>query len=111
MHLEEISLERPKVLAGIAAAQPYTMHWSNVCDFLPTCKAFHRLARACSMEDTVYFANSLNWIRYVHGVFLLDVQTMVGRGFPSLQDVIMMDQVYNPKQAEKLRMLIIRGSA
>jgi tetratricopeptide (TPR) repeat protein len=59
---------------AVAAMQPYTMSWSNVCDYFSFAD-FHALARACSAaKDTVHYAYSMNWPLRVKGASSLDFQ-------------------------------------
>ena len=71
LHLEIVDISRPKILAEIAAFNPYTMSWSNVSDY---CKPsdFHTMARQCSGKDTIHFGYSMNWPSRVFGVSVLD---------------------------------------
>lgn len=42
-------------LASVAALDPHTITWSNVCDYYPA-KDFHDMARGCSGNNTVHHA-------------------------------------------------------
>ena len=42
-------------VASVAALDPHTITWSNVCDYYPP-KDFHDMARACSGRNTVHHA-------------------------------------------------------
>lgn len=56
----------------IAANKSWTMSWSNVIDYIDYAE-FHRLARACSIHgDTLHFRYSMNWVKDVFGVNILD---------------------------------------
>ena len=56
----------------IAAANPWTMSWSNLPDYINYAD-FHRIARACSAQgDTIHFAYSMNWTCDVYGTNIMD---------------------------------------
>lgn len=61
-------------IAFIADQKPWTMSWSNLCDYI-SYEEFHRIARACSRHgDTVHFGYSMNWSLKVFGTNLIDFQ-------------------------------------
>lgn len=61
-------------VASIRSLKPYSMSWSNVCDYIEP-ETFHTMARACSApEQTVHFLHSMNWIQDVKGAFYMDHQ-------------------------------------
>ena len=45
--LEHLSLENPAAMARISALEPFTVSWSNICDY-DSFANFHAMARACS---------------------------------------------------------------
>lgn len=47
--------EDPVSIAELAALDPHTISWSNICDYCPP-KSFHDMARACSGRNTVHHA-------------------------------------------------------
>ena len=59
------------VVEDIAAMRPYTMSWSNICDYVDP-RDFHKLARACSSTDTMHFGYSMSWSTEVYGANILD---------------------------------------
>jgi len=60
------------VVPEIAARRPWTMSWSNLCDYIDL-SDFHSMARDCSRNgDTIHYGYSMNWVLNVYGVFLLD---------------------------------------
>jgi|EP00966_Prymnesium_polylepis_P048069 hypothetical protein len=62
-----------ELVSEIAALKPWTMSWSNVCDYYQA-DEFHRIARACSIHgDTIHFAYSMNWSNNVFGSHIIDV--------------------------------------
>jgi len=61
-----------EVLDDIAASKPWTISWSNLCDYVGHAD-FHRMARRCSMHgDTIHFGYSMNWTMAVFGVNIID---------------------------------------
>ena len=58
-------------LSTIAALDPHTVSWSNVCDYY-TPSEFHEMARACSGSNTVHYAYSMNWPTNVKGASIID---------------------------------------
>jgi hypothetical protein len=59
--------QRQAVHREIARMQPFTMSWSNVCDYYSPSQ-FHEMAKACSgVEDTVHYGYSMNWPSRVKG--------------------------------------------
>jgi hypothetical protein len=60
LHLCAVTPDEHAVQAEISALRPWTINWSNVPDYIAP-KAFHPLARACSVESTVHFMHSMNW--------------------------------------------------
>ena len=72
LYLSEVSLSAPKLLAEIVGWKPWSLLWSNVCDYT-SCADFHRLARACSgPAGTKHFAYSMNWPHSIKGAWLID---------------------------------------
>ena len=61
-----------KTLASIAALDPYTITWSNVCDYYQP-KEFHEMARKCSGSNTIHHAYSMNWAQQIKGTFAIDL--------------------------------------
>ena len=71
LNLKLVSLEHKKTIEEIRALNPWTISWSNVCDYFKSSE-FHRMARDCSGEDTLHFAYSMNWPKRVFGASVLD---------------------------------------
>lgn len=66
------------IVDEIAALSPRTISWSNIPDyFTPT--QFHRLARLCSVQGTLHWASSMNWVSKVRGAFLMDYESATTR--------------------------------
>ena len=61
----------------IAALKPYTMSWSNVCDYF-TPVEFHKIARRCSAHNTLHFAYTMNWPTCIFGASVLDYLNLRG---------------------------------
>lgn len=60
------------VVDFISSHKPWTMSWSNICDYVDY-SDFHRMARRCSAHgDTIHFGYSMNWVQIVFGVFIFD---------------------------------------
>ena len=60
------------VIDDIAARKPWTMSWSNLCDYIDYAD-FHQMARHCSVHgDTIHFGYSMNWVHTVYGVNIID---------------------------------------
>ena len=60
------------VVDEVASMKPWTMSWSNVCDYM-SYSEFHRIARQCSVYgDTIHFGYSMNWVQRTQGAFLFD---------------------------------------
>ena len=87
LNLEIVDISRPKILAEIAALNPYTISWSNICDY---CKPadFHDMARQCSGKDTIHFGYSMNWPTRVFGVSMLDYAADKKEGRDFLEEFI-----------------------
>lgn len=87
LHLAEVSLEHPELLAGIAGRNPWLVFWNNVGDYSRTCAEFHRLARSCSgLDDTMHHAYSMNWVFSVKGTFLSDKEMELS--FEEIKNII-----------------------
>lgn len=60
------------VVEFISSRKPWTMSWSNICDYVDY-SDFHQMARRCSAHgDTIHFGYSMNWVQIVFGVFIFD---------------------------------------
>ena len=55
----------------IKSLKPYTMSWSNLCDYFKP-ETFHKLVLACSDYETVHYGHSMNWVTEVYGTNLMD---------------------------------------
>lgn len=73
VYCEEVGLDNPTLLDEIRHVHsPYSMSWSNICDYLAPA-AFHAIARHCSVgNNTVHFGYSMNWPLEVKGTFTGD---------------------------------------
>ena len=71
INFELVNLSKTNVIKKIASLNPYTISWSNVCDYYRA-QDFHRMAKMCSGENTLHFAYSMNWPRFVFGTSMLD---------------------------------------
>lgn len=70
------------MIKEIALRKPWTMSWSNLCDYCDYTE-FHRMARSCSPHgDTIHFGYSMNWVLIVYGVNIIDFS---GRQFAELR--------------------------
>ena len=87
LNLEIVDISRPKILADIAALNPYTMSWSNICDYLKPAE-FHAMARQCSGKDTIHFGYSMNWPTRVFGTSVLDYAANKKEGSTILEEVL-----------------------
>ena len=69
--LAMIDTRNTELLEEIRRAQPYSISWSNVCDYMsPT--DFHAIARAVSNSETVHYVHSCNWTTVVYGTDVYD---------------------------------------
>ena len=78
--LEHLSPENSAALSRVSALLPFSMSWSNFCDYM-TFADFHAVARACSApggQNTVHYGYSMNWTRYTKGCSVLDYISMPG---------------------------------
>jgi hypothetical protein len=74
IHYKIVDLKYPEVVREISASNPYTMNWSNVCDYFHP-QIFSRLAKACSgSEDTVHCMYSMNWSTSCYGSHIFDIR-------------------------------------
>lgn len=69
--VELICAKIQDVLEDVVDARPWTMSWSNVLDYMKH-RDFHQMARACSVNETVHFAYSMNWTNSVFGTYIID---------------------------------------
>lgn len=70
--LGSISKENVALMGEIRALSPWSMSWSNVCDYI-TPTDFHYIARHCSgPSDTMHFGYSMNWTMETMGTSILD---------------------------------------
>lgn len=67
-----VGLDSPETLGEISALEPYTMSWSNVCDYFHP-RDFFAIARRCSAKGkTTHYAYSMNWVQGMYGTNVLD---------------------------------------
>ena len=78
LNFKLISLENKNAVNEISSLNPYSISWSNVCDYMKP-KDFHNLARKCSGKNTTHFAYSMNWPQRVHGSNVLDFKFNDGK--------------------------------
>ena len=72
MKLAAVTPDAKAVQAEIHTLQPYTMSWSNVCDYMHPAD-FHALARGCSApKETVHYLHSMNWTIEVKGASCIE---------------------------------------
>ncbi|KAK9804206.1 hypothetical protein WJX72_001253 [[Myrmecia] bisecta] len=84
-------------LAAIRSVKPYSISWSNVCDYYSP-KAFHAMAKACSApEDTVHYLHTMNWVRDVKGSCHLDYMMAYNR--PDLTKFMLEDMLKGAQDA------------
>lgn len=69
-----ISPENKALLQEIKGLDPYTIDWSNLVDYTHP-KVFHVMAQACSSDETIHYAHSMNWLQRVVGAMILDYQS------------------------------------
>ena len=74
IHHQSLSLENHDLLSSISSLNPLSISWSNVCDYFSP-KDFHKMARACSSNETIHFAYSMNWPMFVKGAGVIDFET------------------------------------
>eukprot|EP00392_Amoebophrya_sp_AT5.2_P017152 g17475.t1 len=69
----EVSMDNfPLVKAIGDLLRPWTMSWSNICDYMRP-KTFHTIARICSKHgDTVHCGYSMNWVTETTGTHISD---------------------------------------
>ncbi len=68
---EKINLKNKSSIEEIKNLKPYTMNWSNLCDYYHP-SDFHRMTLLCSVQDTIHYFYSMNWTQRVRGAFLMD---------------------------------------
>ncbi|KAI9033451.1 hypothetical protein DFJ74DRAFT_701537 [Hyaloraphidium curvatum] len=86
----------------IRSLGPWTMSWSNVCDYM-TPADFHRVARECSAdEDTVHYTYSMNWRYDVKNSFVLDCPSSEGRMLALTQAKKAIEAMYQLRGIHKL---------
>ncbi|CAG8449482.1 6128_t:CDS:1 [Ambispora gerdemannii] len=69
LHFQSVTNDNSTLLASIRQLDPWTMSWSNICDYFHA-HDFHKLLRACSGNDTVHAMTSVNWITEVFGAHI-----------------------------------------
>jgi hypothetical protein len=73
LHYQTVTNENSELLASIRQLDPWTMSWSNICDYFYA-QDFHKLLRACSGDDTVHVMTSMNWITEVFGAHIMEYE-------------------------------------
>ncbi|RIA79565.1 hypothetical protein C1645_840398 [Glomus cerebriforme] len=71
LHFQSITNDNSALLASIRQLEPWTISWSNLCDYFYT-RDFHKLLRECSGDDTVHVMTSMNWISEIFGAHIMD---------------------------------------
>ncbi|CAI2167999.1 13289_t:CDS:1 [Funneliformis geosporum] len=69
LHFQSVTNDYPELLTSIRQLDPWTMSWSNICDYFYA-QEFHKMLQACSGEDTVHVMTSMNWITEVYGAHI-----------------------------------------
>ncbi|RHZ47791.1 hypothetical protein Glove_567g18 [Diversispora epigaea] len=78
LHYQFVSNENSALLSSIRQLDPWTMSWSNICDyFYPN--DFHKLLKACSGNDTIHAMSSMNWITEVYGAHIKEYDNSIRR--------------------------------
>ncbi|GMH42324.1 hypothetical protein BSKO_10243 [Bryopsis sp. KO-2023] len=77
LRLKGVTAGDEKVHRDIAEMEPWTMSWSNLCDYSSE-KDFHKMLKACSVRDTVHYMHTMNWLIQVKGTDLNDLMTFRG---------------------------------
>eukprot|EP01114_Cavostelium_apophysatum_P000567 TRINITY_DN10513_c0_g1_i1.p1 TRINITY_DN10513_c0_g1~~TRINITY_DN10513_c0_g1_i1.p1 ORF type:complete len:468 (+),score=108.09 TRINITY_DN10513_c0_g1_i1:342-1745(+) len=72
IHHATLSPKSP-IVREIAEMAPYTIHWSNLCDYIKV-EDFHLMAKACSSPETVHYLYTMNWTQEVFGTSALDFE-------------------------------------
>ncbi|GMH42350.1 hypothetical protein BSKO_10269 [Bryopsis sp. KO-2023] len=80
LRLKGVTAGDEKVQRDIAEMEPWTMSWSNLCDYSSE-KDFHKMLKACSVRNTVHYMHTMNWLIQVKGTDLNDYMT-IPEGFP-----------------------------
>jgi hypothetical protein len=86
-HFKLVSVENQDVIKQIAALDPYTISWSNCCDYCQP-KDFHKMAKSCSGKSTIHFAYSINWPQRVFGTSFIDYKTNTKDGAQFLDKLV-----------------------
>lgn len=71
-----VSLQNKALMEEIRALRPYTIHWSNVVDYLKP-KEFHSIAKQVSGPETIHSLHSCNWTTRVFGTDVHDLNSVV----------------------------------
>ena len=87
IHYNLVSIENTDVIKQIAALDPYTISWSNCCDYC-TPKDFHKMAKSCSGKSTIHFAHSINWPQRVFGTSFIDYKANTKEGGQFLDTLV-----------------------
>jgi hypothetical protein len=74
LHFQSVTNDNPALLSSIRRLNPWTMSWSNICDYFVV-HDFHRLLRACSGNDTVHAMSSMNWYTEVFGAHIMEYKS------------------------------------
>ncbi|CAG8644024.1 9701_t:CDS:2, partial [Diversispora eburnea] len=78
LHYQSVTNENSALLSSIRQLDPWTMSWSNICDyFYPN--NFHKLLKACSGNDTIHAMTSMNWITEVYGAHIKEYNGSIRR--------------------------------
>jgi hypothetical protein len=74
LHFQTVNNENSELLSSIHQLDPWSMSWSNVCDYFYA-RDFHRLLRACSGDETVHIMTSMNWVTEVFGAHIMEYES------------------------------------
>ncbi|PKY57333.1 hypothetical protein RhiirA4_411631 [Rhizophagus irregularis] len=77
-HQTVTSNDNSELLTSIRKLDPWTMSWSNICDY-SYAPVFHKLLQACSGNDTVHVMTSMSWVTEVFGAHILEHESKYRR--------------------------------
>ncbi|CAB4421641.1 unnamed protein product [Rhizophagus irregularis] len=94
LHYQTVNNDNSELLASIRQLDPWTISWSNICDYFYP-HDFHSLLRACSGENTVHILTSMNWVTEVFGAHIMEYDSKIRRKiFIEAQNMISMTGKY-----------------
>ncbi|GBC07966.1 hypothetical protein RclHR1_07820001 [Rhizophagus clarus] len=90
LHYQMVTKDNSELLSSIRKLDPWTMSWSNICDYFYA-QDFHRMLRECSGNETVHVMTSMNWITEVFGAHIMEYESQYRREiFDNAQKTISM---------------------